>query len=130
MNHHVTEPELALLGRWVARAFLEVERAQRSPWTLERLVTPLVLRVLCRVPVVSQAAPVTPSEVGGVAVCLRDSVAYLTVGVAAPGQTWDALLVELRLFEGRWAVVDLGRLSWRCEGHASRGTGEPRAVAS
>lgn len=127
----LSEADLVVVGRWLARAFLEIERGQRSPWTLERFVTPLVVRILDRIPQSACTRPLGPFDVGGVAVSARPSCAYVTVGISGPGGTRDALLIELRRVDHGWTVVDLGRLSWRCDMRSpARVPLEPMAVAS
>lgn len=111
----LSEADLVVVGRWLARAFLEIERGQRSPWTLERFVTPLVVRILGRTSRSACTRPLGPFDVGGVAVSARPSCAYVTVGISGPGATRDALLIELRHVDHGWRVVELGRLSWRCD---------------
>lgn len=126
----MSEQELELFGRWLARSLLEVEHGQRSPWAMERFVTPLVLRVLVRTPPRRTTAPVRAGDIGGAAVTAMPAHAFVTVGVAAPGGSWDALLIELRYLAGRWTVVDLGRLRQRCGEQPMGANAMPKARAA
>lgn len=124
----LSDEELAAVVRWVARAWLEVDRGQRPVQAVARFLSPTLAYGLANATRPVGAPAVTARDVGGVRLERVGRWKAFAVVAVRHLDGWGAMMFTLRRDEsGAWRIIEICRPDRRpvlsgVAGHEPRGT--------
>ena len=123
LRRGLTEAELRAAARWVARAYLEVERGHRDPLVLRGVVAPHIYFDIEHAERAPGAPPVGAGDIGRAAFQrLTSATGFAVVVVREPDGSWEALTMVLRRHDsGAWQFVEIVRASHYTPADVERG---------
>ena len=124
LRRGLTDAELRVAARWVARTYLEVERGHRDPRALQGVLAAHIYFELEHADRAPGAPPVGVRDVGRAAFQrLTATSGYAVVVVREPDGSWEALTMVLRRQDpGTWQFLEIRRASQYTPTHTAHGS--------